>query len=257
MKLFRMINIAKIESHTVPLFREKFGEPHLQGTGILVRKAGIHYLISAFHVFDMEDEKARVENDPDERCIPQDDMESIKSKCGDTYFYIDDQIQGQVFSFEYDSDTDSPVIKEDEEWSICILTDEMISNFLRSNKQFIDIDDVNEPILKADTECIIAGYPHYANINKENAFRSFSCYSQTEIHLDEDILIWAVFDNFAAKNHQCNAIIKLPNYGIKGMSGGGLWTLYEDNFIPIGIIIEQHPGENWVKCYNLFKIFDR
>ena len=77
-----------ISNYTVELYRELLGKPHPIGSGILINFHDQHLLISANHVIDLEDERIKIENNPDEFDIPQDDMDSIMAKGSDSFFYI-------------------------------------------------------------------------------------------------------------------------------------------------------------------------
>ena len=55
-------NIYEIKKNSIALYRERYGELQMVGSGLLLKYQEKNLLISAFHVIDMEDERIEKEN---------------------------------------------------------------------------------------------------------------------------------------------------------------------------------------------------
>ena len=246
-------NVSSIKQYTVALYREKFGNPAPVGSGILVKYQNQCYLISAYHVFDMEEERLQIENDPEEQDIPHDDMESIKAKGVNSFFCINDDTHGLVFTWKY---TEPNVFNDDTEWCVCKLSDKVVQYFIEAGKAFYIINKITCPKIKSDSTIIISGYPEYAQKENQEVYRSFSSKMLERDKLFNNALFRVHFDNKAANNYEMGRRVELPNVGIAGMSGGGLWYKLCDNYIPIGIIIMQNPNDNYIEGFRIDEILN-
>lgn len=252
-----IVNIENIQRYTVCLYREKFAEPVPTGTGILLCLDEKYYLVSAHHIFDMEEEQIQIESDPDEEGISHDDLDGVLAKSGNTYFFINHFMRGQVFTAYYDEISKQPVFNEDTEWCVCELTQEMVEYFRKAGKDFFNIDSIGFPYINPKTSIIISGFPRYVyeqtgRIEEHRSYLSEMIECNT---LTESSLIRVYFENDNAYNCEQSATVRIPKpYGIEGMSGGGLWYNNHEKFIPIGIILKQDPKENFVEAYRLDSI---
>ncbi len=248
-------DISKIERCTVALYREKCGEYRQIGSGVLISFQKNYYLISAFHVFDMEEEQIQIENDPEEKGIPQDDLDGIMAKGASTFFYVNDHSKGLALSVYYDGKNGRPVFNEDTEWCVCELSNEMVQCFIDAGKSFYAVSEIAYAEIKSDSTIIISGYPKYAQKKNQEEYRSFYCetldYDET---LNGSELFRVKFYNKKAYSVENKSYIQLPNYGIAGMSGGGIWYEKNNRYIPIGIILKQDPNENYVEGYRIDEI---
>lgn len=247
-------DISKIERCTVALYREKCGEYRLIGSGVLISFQENYYLISAFHVFDMEEEQIQIENDPEEKGIPQDDLDGIMAKGASTFFYVNDHSKGLALSVYYDGKNGRPVFNEDAEWCVCELSNEMVQCFIDAGKSFYAMDETSHPEIESGSTVIISGYPRYAQKEFQEIHRSFCCKMLEYNNLHDSALCRVYFNNQHAYNYENERYVKLPNYGIAGMSGGGLWYEKDNKYIPIGIILKQDPNENYVEGYRIDEI---
>lgn len=249
--------INEIESYTVCLYGEVCGECRPIGTGILIQVDYDFYIISAYHVFDREEEAIRIENDPDETGIEHDDTDSVFIliiDCGtETFHRINDYMQAMVFSAHPEKNGLS-VINEDIEYSYCHLTDAMVECLLDNNKLFYVVNETPIGKLRANDRIIISGYPQYAQKNDVELHRSFQCEINRNMYSDEKCLLRVIFDNHDAYNFEQLKGVKIP--GIDGMSGGGIWKFGRDGLKPIGIILKQAPRERYVEGYRFTYIIN-
>ena len=242
-------------SYTIELYRERFGVPQPLGSGLLITSQGKYLIISAYHVIDMEDERIRIENDPDEANIPQDDMEGIMTKGKDTYFVINNKVKAIVLTAHYDADTKEPIFSDDVEWCVCELSDEMVKCLIEKGKSFYEIDKNLSLNIKSDTQIRVSGYPGYAQKGNEEVCRSFRSELIEEFKTTESGLFRVRFNQHKAYCLELEKEIQIPpREGISGMSGGGLWYLTVDNCAPLGIIIKQDPNENYIEGFSLTEI---
>lgn len=245
-----MCNISEIERYTVALYREKFKRPAHIGTGILLMFNDKYYLISAYHVFDMEDELLRIENDPDEDDVEQDDLEIIMAKTNEGYLCVNYKMTGVVFTAKYNHNTKQPIFHEDTEWCCCELSEETVNYFTEAGKIFYDADSIKG--LGCDASCmIISGYPKYAQKDDEEHYRSFKVENVIKESPSANSLFRIGFINNKAYNYEKSKTISLPPYGISGMSGGGIWAIKDDKIVPIGIILKQDLNENYVEGFRM------
>lgn len=248
-----MIEKANLEKYTIALYREKYCSPQPIGTGILICYNGSFYLISAFHVFDMEEERQQVENDPDEQDIQQDDMEGIYAKGifeeNSDYFLVNKNSYGLVFTFNPDEASRNINFNEDTEFIVCMLSDNLAQCFIDAGKMFYN---VNESLLKEQNfsgSVILSGYPEYAQRDGTEVYRSYKGTLINNAH--DNGMISIKFDNNTAYCYEMHTEISIPRVkGIEGMSGGGIWKEQNDTFLPIGIIIKQDPNEGIVVGYD-------
>lgn len=246
-------NILDFSVYTVELYREKFREPQPVGSGLLLALHGKHLLVSAYHVIDMEDERISIENDTDEVGIPQDDMESIRVKGIDSFFIVNDNVKGLVWTAHYNEEANEPIFSDDIEWCVCELSEDVFQYFIAKGKSFYVFDKLNPQTIKADSEIIISGYPGYAQKDKQGHCRSYRCQLIEDFIIGDSGLFRVNLNNDRAYCFEQGKEISIPKPdGIKGMSGGGLWYWYVDKYIPIGIIIKQ--DENYVEGYSLTEI---
>lgn len=232
-------NISEIEKFTVALYREKFGSYSPMGSGILIALQDKHYLISAFHVFDLEEERLQIENDPDEKGIPHDDLEGIYAKGINEFFCINYDVKCLVFVTHYDEETKQPVFNEDMEWCVCRLSEEIASCLTETGKLFYIINEMKFPEVLTGSSMIVSGYPRYAQKENLAQYRSYRAQALSNSEISNSDLVRVMFDNSNAFNYEHNRIVKLPRDGIAGMSGGGIWAEKDDKYIPIGIILKQ------------------
>lgn len=248
-----------IEKYTICLYREKFSEPIPIGSGILVCLREKYYIVSAYHVFDMEDELLEIQNDPEEEGIQHDDMDGIMAKSGRTSFYIDNFMKAMVGTFYYDEKTKQPFFNEDTEWCICELSDEMVKLLREADKTFYNIQDLEYPQIDLHESIIVSGYPKYAQDRLKCArkepiekYRSFYSRILENDKVSDPALLRVHFENNHAYNIEHEEYIKIPQVdGIAGMSGGGFWYKQNDRYIPVGIILKQDPNENFIEGYRL------
>ena len=244
-----------LSNYTVELYRERFGVPQPLGSGLLITFQDKYLIISAYHVIDMEDERIRIENDPDEADIPQDDMERIMAKGKDIFFAINDNVKSVVLTAHYDADTKEPIFSDDVEWCVCELSEEIVKYFIEKGKSFYEIDENLSLNIESGTQIIVSGYPGYAQKGKEEVCRSFKSELIEEFKMTESGLFKVHFNQFKAYCLELEKEIQIPpREGISGMSGGGLWYLTVDNCVPLGIIIKQDPNENYVEGFSLTEI---
>lgn len=246
--------INNIKKHTVALYREKYGVPLPIGSGILISFQGKRYIVSAFHVFDTEEERIQIENDPEEKHIPQDDIESVMAKGTNMFFYIDYNVRAVVWTAHYDEINKIPIFNEDTEWCVCELSDKIVRFFLDAGKAFYEINEITSTEVKTGSKIIISGYPKYAQKEFQEEYRSYSSEMAKSKELSDNALFRVSFDNQHAYNYENKRYVKLPHYGIAGMSGGGLWCEKDNKYIPIGIILKQDPNENYVEGYLIEEI---
>lgn len=232
-------NISEIEKFTVALYIEKFGSYFPIGSGILIALQDEHYLISAFHVFDLEEERLQIENDPDEKGIPHDDLEGIYAKGINEFFCINYDVKCLVFVTHHDEETKQPVFNEDMEWCVCRLSEEIVSCFTEAGKLFYIINEMKFPEVLTGSNIIVSGYPRYAQKENLAQYRSYRAKSLNINGIFNSNLVRVMFNNSNAYNYEHNKNVKLPREGIAGMSGGGIWFEKDDKYIPIGIILRQ------------------
>ena len=244
-----------LSSHTVQLYRELYHTPHPIGSGLLIYFHNKYLLISANHVIDLEDEQAKIENDPDEADIPQDDLEGIMAKGRKSFFYINNKVKALICTFYYDNETDEAVLNDDIEWCVCELSEDVVKDFIENGKSFYTID-VNLPLdIIGGTPIIVSGYPEYAQKENQEVYRSFVSELIESFKKDKSGLFRVRFNQSKAYSIESENEIQLPRVkGISGMSGGGLWYKSVDGFIPLGIIIKQDPNENYIEGYSLQEI---
>lgn len=242
--------IKEIEQYTICLYGEICKSYKPIGSGILIQLDDKFYLISAYHVFDREEEMLKIENDPDEIGIDHDDMESvfIRVIVRDKVIFnkINSSSTSIVFT-AYPDDEGNPIINEDTEYTVCHLTKENVQYILSAGKSFYNAKkEISEDELYTDS-IIISGFPSYASKKFIGEYRSFKCEINDNIKPTEKCLIRVMFDNKVAYNYEQNKTIKI--YGIDGMSGGGIWKYTNDMIFPIGIILKQDPNEYYVEGY--------
>lgn len=198
----------------------------------------------------MEDERLKIENDPDEIGILHDDTDLIMAKTNEGYFCISSNMTGVVFTARYDSETKQAVFNEDTEWCCCELPQELANIFIQDGKRFYD-GNLIENFEEEEIKMVISGFPKYAQNKDIEQYRSSKV---THIITDQSFdksLIRVGFDNYKAFNYEQNKDIELPPYGISGMSGGGIWAFKDEKFMPIGIILKQDPSESYVEGFRL------
>lgn len=244
-------NRLDIEKYTIALYREKFFEPITIGSGILIRFLDNYYLVSADHIFDMEEERLKIKNDPEEEGIRHDDMEGIMAKGINeneiVYFYINDSYKGLAFTTKYGENK----LNEATEWGVCKLSEEMVQYFMNAGKDFYIINDVVCPEIKSDTTIIISGYPRYAQNKNQEEYRSFKCEGLIDNIQSDNGLFRVYFNNQEVYNYEKERQVKLPPKGMNGISGGGFWYEKDNTFIPIGIFLMQDPNEKYIEGYRL------
>lgn len=247
-------DIYEIGKYTVALYREKYSQPTHVGSGILMRIQDKYYLVSAYHVFDMEEERLRIENDPDEEGIPQDDMDGIMARTVEGYFCINSKMTGVVFTAKYDPIKEQAVFNEDTEWCSCELTTEIANIFIQDGKSFYDVDLIDyleKDIQEDEINMVISGFPQYAQNKDGVKYRSFKVVNIITGQSYDKSLIRVGFVNNKAFNYEQNRDIELPTCGIAGMSGGGIWAFKDEKYIPVGIILKQDPTENYVEGFRM------
>lgn len=246
-----------LSNYTVLLYKEFFGKPHPIGSGVLICFQGQYLLMTANHVVDLEDERMKIENDPDEINIPQDDMEGIMAKGRDAFFYINDNIKAMVFTAHYDSETNEVVFNDDIEWCVCELSESMVECFIDNGKTFYKINKETSQSIKLGSHIIVSGYPGYVQKENQEIYRSFVGELIENFKIDESGLFRVRFNHSKAYSIEHARVIQIPPVqGISGMSGGGLWYKDIDKYILLGIIIEQDPNENYIEGYSLDKILN-
>lgn len=254
--------INDIEKYTICLYREKYFKPTPIGSGILVCFHNEYYIISAHHIFDMEDELIKIENDPDEKGIQHDDMDGIVAKSNDIFFYINDYMEALTFTVNYNETISQPSFNEDTEWCVCRLSNNMIQLFRNAGKKFYNIQDLEYPQIESGTTIIISGYPLFAQpdiqrsekgpIENYRSFKSSMIGSET---VSDPNLFRVHFENNHAYNLEQAIFKQLSKVdGIAGMSGGGFWYEHNNKYIPIGIILKQDTNENFIEGYRLDSI---
>lgn len=189
--------ISDISKYTVALYRERYKLPCHIGSAILISFCDKYYLVSAFHVFDMEYERIKIENDPEEKNISQDDFESIMAKGKDGYFYVDDFVKGLVCTVHYDLKTSQPVFNDDLEWCICELPEnrEQYFNFIEYGKTFFEIINKPSSVINVGNEIVISGFPGYAQKDNQEVFRSFKGKLLDRENVSQSGLFRVQFDN--------------------------------------------------------------
>lgn len=244
----------ELSNYTVQLYRELFEEPHPIGSGLLIYFQNQHLLISANHVIDLEDERIKIENDPDEIGIPQNDMESIKVKGKNSYFNINDKVKAMVCTGHFDGETEEIEINKDIEWCVCELSEDIVEWLIEKGKIFYKLDERFSLNIKTGTQIFISGYPKYAQKENQETYRSFVSELLEDFNINESSLFRVRFNQDKAYCLELKNTIQIRprKEGISGMSGGGLWYKGADNFIPLGIILQQ--GENYVEGYSLYEI---
>lgn len=248
-------NKLDIFNYTVELYRERFGVPHPIGSGLLIYYQNQHLLISAYHVVDLENERIRIENDPDEVDIPQDDMEGIMAKGQKLFFYINDREKAILGTFYYDDETKEIVFNDDIEWCVCELSERITKCFIENGQAFYRLDETFSLNIKSGTPIIVSGYPEYAQKENKEVFRSFMSELIEDFKINKSGLFRVRFNQSKAYCIEFENEIQLPrSKGISGMSGGGLWYKNVDRFTPLGIIIKQDPNENYIEGYSLYEI---
>lgn len=244
-----------ISNYTVELYRELFGKPHPIGSGILIDFHDQHLLISAYHVIDLENERTKIENDPDEVDIPQDDMEGIMAKGISKFFYINNKVKAFVWSAHYDDETKDVIFNDDVEWCVCELSKDIVRYLNENGKAFYKIDEHLSLNIRSGAQIIVSGYPKYAQKEGQEIYRSFISELIEDYKIDESGLFRVHFNHARAYCIEFDREIQTPRRdGIKGMSGGGIWYSGIDNFIPLGIIIKQDQNENYIEGYNMYEI---
>lgn len=247
--------ISDISNYTVALYRERFMVSCHLGSGLLIRFQNRYFLISAYHVFDMEEERIEIENDPYEKDIPQDDMESIMAKGNGVYFYVDNSLKGLVFTTTYNEETKKTVFNYDLEWCICELSQECVKYFHDFGKSFFEINDCSKHGIESGKPIIITGFPGYAQKKDKEVYRSYRGEFMKYDNMYHVELFRIKFENTKAFNYEMNTFVEIPPIeGISGMSGGGLWHKEDDSYIPCGIIIKQDPINKYVEGVYLSEI---
>lgn len=245
-----MCQTFEIERYTVALYREKYKQPANVGSGVLITFKDKYFLISAYHVFDLEEEQLRIENDPDEEGIPQDDMDLIMVKTKNGYYCVNYNMTGVVFTVEYNPDTQQPIFNEDTEWCYCELSEEIANQLIYTGKVFFE-GDLIKNIDDGAVNMVISGFPQYAQkVEKEN-HRTFKVEKLIHDSTLDNSLMHVGFNNNKAYCYEIGKHIKLPPYGISGMSGGGIWVIKDDEAIPLGIILKQDPNEKFIECIRI------
>ena len=248
-------NIYEIKKNSIALYRERCGELLTVGSGLLLKVQEQFLLISAFHVIDMEDERIEKENDPDEINIPQDDMESIFTKCGTSFFCVNDNVKALAWTAKYDEETRQPRFNDDAEWCVCELSEDSVKVLIGNGKLFYNIDAFNPLDIPADSEIIISGYPGYAQKRDKEELRTFRCKLRENFETNNDGLFKVHLDRTKAYCFEQGKEIEIPKVqGIGGMSGGGMWYKNINHYIPVGIILKQDPENNFVEGYRLTEI---
>lgn len=188
-------NISEIEKFTVALYIEKFGSYSPIGSGILIVLQDEHYLISAFHVINLEEEQLQIENDPDEKGIPHDDLEGIYAKGINDFFCINYDVKGLVFKVHYDEETKQPVFNEDMEWCVCRLSEETVSCLTKTGKLFYIINEMKFPKVLTGSNTIVSGYPRYAQKENLAQYRSYRTQTLSNSEISNSNLVRVMFDN--------------------------------------------------------------
>lgn len=250
-------NISDIQKYTVAIYREINSELKQNGSGVLFVFKGNHYLISAYHVLDLEEEQIQIQNDPDERDIPHDDLDSFYAKGKNEFFHINEDTKGVVFTAYLNEETGTPNFNEDTEFCYCTLSEEMVRRFMEIGKKFYSIKTKLHYETGEIKKIIVSGYPKYALKNDQEEYRSYLSERIINDNSFHDDLIRVSFENDKAYNNERNQNVKLPPYGIQGMSGGGIWGKKNDEYIPIGIIIKQAPVERYIEGYRIDQIFKK
>lgn len=246
-------NVLELSRYTVELYREKFGEPQPLGSGLLIKYHGMHLLISAYHVIDLEDERINIENDLEEVGIPQDDMEGIRVKGLNSFFLVNNNVEALVCTAHFDEVTNEPLFSDDIEWCVCKLSEEEIHYFFEMGKSFYEMYSPKTDTINIGAEIIISGYPKYAQQVNPETFRSYKGELNEDFIIGKSGLFRIHFDNDRAYCYEKEKEISIPKPdGIKGMSGGGIWCKFINKFIPLGIIIKQ--GPDYVEGYSLAEI---
>lgn len=248
-------NISEVEIYTVCLYREKFFEKAPIGSGILICIESTYYLISAYHVFDMEEEQEIIDNDPNEEGIEHDDMENIFVKCGEKYFCVNEKGEALVGTVKYDRETKQDIFTDDTEWCVCELSEDLSRELIEKGKLFYNIDAIKPLKVLADSEIIISGYPGYASKREKEEHRSFKGILVENYQNNDEKLFRVRLDRKKAYCFEHQKEVEIPKVkGIGGMSGGGLWYKNNDHCVLIGIILKQDSENNFVEGYNITKI---
>ena len=247
--------MSYIQRYSVALYREQCGEFRKIGSGVLLQYHEKHLLITAFHVIDMEEERIKKENDPDELGIPQDDMESIFVKCGTKFFCMNETVRALVCTAKYDDEAKQPIFSDDAEWCVCELSLDLVGELTGIGKLFYNLEEINSIVIPADSEVIISGYPGYAQKNDTEEYRSYMSNLIQNFHKNNDGIFRVQLDRTKAFCYEMGKEVVIPQVqGIGGMSGGGMWYKSINHYVPIGIILKQDPENNFVEGYSLTEI---
>lgn len=246
----------EIEQYTICLYGEYCGTYKPIGSGILIKVDGQFYLVSAHHVFDREEERLQIENDPDEYGIDHDDTDSVFIRVAPEYdavdFYIVNDCMTGIVCEVHSNKEGVPVFNDDIEYVICALNDCMVKMISDSGKLFYNADSLNTEYQQIVGTVIISGYPLYAIKNDVGGYRTFKCKASDNIQPNESCLFRVLFDNHDAYNFEKSQIVLIP--GVKGMSGVGMWMIVNDILVPIAIILKQDPNNGYVEGYRLNQI---
>lgn len=244
---------SDIEKYTVAIYSEHQQELKIFGSGILIKFQDLFFLVSAHHVLEREKEHIRIQNDPFEEGIPQDNVESFFAKCKDgTFFYVNDVYQGLVFTTKFNSDKNDFELNDDTEFGVCKLDNHMVNNFLESDKSFYELDHYLLPNILTTEALLISGYPKYAQKNNQEIYRSYKATLLKHTVLPDSSLIRINFNTQAAYNYEQNQIVRMPPpKTMEGLSGGGVWSIQNNKVIPLGIILKEDPDEHIIECYRL------
>ena len=217
-------NTLDICSYTVELYREHFGIPQPIGSGLLIYFQNQYLLVSAYHVVDLEDERIKIEKDPDEVGVPQCDLESIMAKGKQTFFIINDKLKAMVCTAHYDHETEEIISNDDIEWGVCELAEDIVNLFIEKGKFFYIIDEGLSLNIKSGTQIIFSGYPGYAQKDNKEIYRSFVSQLNENFKMNGSGLFRVLFNQDEAYCLEFKKTIQIRprKNGISGMSGGGL-----------------------------------
>lgn len=263
-------NLNKIKNYTLALYNEKNGEPMPVGSGILVEYKGQKYLLSAFHVFDREDEQLSIEDNPDEIGIEHDNFDEIYAlgiyNEEVWYIVINSNTIGQCFTMKYNKrglkDNIEPLYlySEQEEYLVAKLSNPIIEALTKIGKEFYSVNSNNFTTLSKDIKTVLSGYPQVAYKKQDNKWieqcRLYESILINESYQQSDVLFHMFFDNDHVLNLDTQKYITLPHKGIDGMSGGGIWIEEDENIYLLGIILFQDPKEEYVEAIKLQEILN-
>lgn len=246
-----MNQLPDIEKYTVAIYSEHQQELKIFGSGVLIKFQDHFFLVSAHHVLEREKDQIRIQNDPFEEGIPQDNIESFFSKGKDgSFFYVNDYYQGLVFTSKFNSNKNDIEFNDDTEFGVCKLDNHMVNKFLESDKGFYELDHYLLPHIITTETILISGYPKYAQKNNQEIYRSYKATLLKSTLLPDSSLIRVNFNTHAAYNYEHNQIIRMPRpKTMEGLSGGGIWCIQNNKVLPIGIILKEYPDEHIVECY--------